>query len=212
MDIKIFIVDDHTIFRQALSALLEQEDGIKLVGQTGDSYNSIHLIEDTAPDVVVLDLVMPGINGIELTRQLRTRFSGIKVLCLSMYAEPQFVREMADAGASGYVLKNAAFSELANAIWAVHAGRTYFSKEIQSLLHPENNTEDKKRKSNRLTTREQSILCLIAEGNTSQKISSILGLSPHTIIRHRQNIMDKTGLHTTAELTRFAVYQKLTPL
>jgi DNA-binding NarL/FixJ family response regulator len=212
MDIKIFIVDDHTIFRQALSVLLEQEDGLKLVGQTGDSHNSIHLIEDTAPDVVVLDLVMAGINGIELTRQLRSRFSGIKVLCLSMYSEQQFVREMIDAGAFGYVLKNAAFSELANAIRTVFSGRTYFCKEIQSFLNPEKNKEGKKQKGKRLTNREQSVLCLIAEGNTNQEISSILGLSAHTVIRHRQNIMDKTGLHTTAELTRFAVYQGLMPL
>jgi DNA-binding NarL/FixJ family response regulator len=209
MAIKILIVDDHIIFMQTLNVLFEHEDDIRLVGQTSDSHSSIQLIEEMAPDVVILDLVMPEINGIELTRQIRSRFNGVKVLCLSMHSEPQLVREMVDAGVSGYVLKNAAFSDLVNAIRAVYSGRKHFGKEIQHSVHPENNIEGKKQKGKGLSTREKSVLCLIAEGNTNHKISSILGLSIHTVIRHRQNIMDKTGIRTTAELTRFAVCQGL---
>jgi two-component system response regulator NreC len=212
MAIKVLIVDDHIIFIQTLSVLFERESGIKLVGQTGDSQSSMQLIKETTPDVVILDLVMPGINGIGLARQIRSRLSSIKMICLSMHSEPQFVRAMVNAGASGYVLKNNAFSDLVSAIQAVYSGRKYFSKEIRSPIHPENNTEGKKRKGENLSPREKSVLCLIAEGNTSHKISSILGLSVHTVIRHRQNIMDKTGLRTTAELTRFAVCQRLIPL
>ncbi|MGD8786658.1 MAG: response regulator transcription factor [Phycisphaerales bacterium] len=211
MAIKVLIVDDHIIFIQTLSVLFERENGIRLVGQTGDSQGSIQLIKETSPDVVVLDLVMPGINGIELTRQIRSRFSNIKVICLSMHSKPQFVRAMINAGASGYVLKNNAFSDLVSAIQTVYSGRKYFSKEIQSSANHGNISEGGRRKSERLSAREKSVLCLIAEGNTNHKISSILGLSIHTIIRHRQNIMNKIGLRTTAELTRFAVCQGLMP-
>jgi two-component system, NarL family, response regulator NreC len=212
MATKIFVVDDHEIFRQALGVLISQQNEIKLVGQTGNPLKSIQLIEETAPDVVIMDLLMTGLNGIELTRQLRSVYCNIEVLCLSMCCEPQYVREIVDAGASGYVLKSAAFSELADAIQAVYSGRTYFSQVIRSFLLPDDRTISKKRKDNGLTTREQSILCLIAEGNTNQEISDILGLSVYTVIRHRQNIMDKTGLHTTAELTRLAVYRNMMPL
>lgn len=212
MAIKIVVVDDHEIFRQAIEILIAQQKEIKLVGQTGYPQNCLRLIEETAPDVVVLDLLMPGINGIKLTRQLLSAFSRIKILCLSMHSEPHLVREIVDAGAAGYILKSAAFSELAYAIRSLYSGRTFFSKEIQNFLHPANTTTSTRRKDNCLTTREQSILSLIADGNTNQEISSIFGLSVHTVIRHRQNIMDKTGLHSTAELTRFAVCRNLFPV
>ena len=212
MAIKIFVVDDHEIFRQALGVLISQQNEIELVGQTGNPLKSIQLIEETSPDVVIIDLLMTGLNGIELTRQLRSIYSNIEVLCLSMCCEPQYVREIVEAGASGYVLKSAAFSELADAIQAVYSGRTYFGIAIRSFLLPDDSTTNYKRKDDSLTAREQSILCLIAEGNTNREISSILGLSVHTIIRHRQNIMDKTGLHSTAELTRLAVCRNMMPV
>jgi len=209
MATKIVIVDDHKIFMQALTGLLEWEHSIEVVGQTDNSQNAIELIEEKAPDVVVLDLAMPGINGIELTRQIRARFNDIKVICLSIHTEPQLVRETVDAGASGYILKNAAFSEFADAIRQVYYGKKYFSGEIRSFIHPESDSLGKKQRGKRLTGREKEVLRLIAEGNRNREIASVLGLSIHTIVRHRQNIMDKIGLRTTAELTHFAVRQGL---
>ena len=209
MAIKILIVDDHKIFIQALNVLLKNENNIEIVGQTEDSVNAIDLVEEKVPDVVVLDLAMPGINGIELTRQLRHRFSNIKVICLSIHNEPQLVREMVDAGVSGYILKNAAFLELTDAIRDVHRGRIIFGKEIRAFIHPESDAIGKKPKGAKLTDREKSVLSLIAEGNSNRKIASFLALSIHTVVRHRQNIMDKTGLRTTAQLTVFAVRQGL---
>lgn len=209
MAVKILIIDDHKIFIEALNALLKNENSIEVVGQTENSVNAIDLVEEKKPDVVVVDMAMPGINGIELTRQLRHRFSDIKVICLSIHTEPQFVRGMVNAGVSGYILKNIAFLELTHAIRSVHRGREFFSKEIHAFISQESDAIGKKPKGANLTAREKSVLSLIAEGNSNRKTASFLALSIHTVVRHRQNIMDKTGLRTIAELTGFAVRQGL---
>lgn len=211
----ILLVDDHSIFRQGLRALIEQNDAAVVVGEASDGAEAVRLTGELQPDLVIMDLTMPVMNGIDATREITKQYPGVRVLALSMESNRFFVVEVLQAGASGYLLKDTLFAELAEAIDAVARGEIYLPRNITALLVREflqcipvemSLTYEK------LTPREREILQLVADGNSIKQISHQLGLSNKTIENQRQSIMYKLNLFSIAELTKYAVRHGLSPL
>ena len=215
MSISILLADDHKIIRDGLRALLEKERDMKVVGEAENGRTTVQFARTLLPDVVIMDIGMPDLNGIEATRQIATISRLVKVIALSMHSDKRFVKGMLQAGASGYLLKECAFEELAQAIRAVYKNRTYLSPEIASLVVEEYVsppvTPDTSAASI-LTPRQREVLQLFAEGKTTKEIAFHLGVSVKTIETHRQKIMDKLGTHSIAELTKYALREGLTML
>ena len=214
MTIKVLLADDHQIIRDGLRSLLTNEPDIEVVGEANDGRATVEMTQRLKPDIVVMDITMPGLNGIEATRQVRAISSDIKVLALSMHADKRFVAGVLHAGASGYVLKNCAFKELIQAIHTVAVNQTYLSPTIADIV-----VESYVRHSplpasslSVLTPREREVLQLIAEGLTLKKIAATLCVSPKTIETHREQIMRKLNASGVAELTKYAVREGLTSL
>lgn len=214
MSIRIIIADDHRIIREGIRTLLSHEEGIEVVGEAENGKQVVELALELEPDVIVMDITMPGMNGIEATRQIVTKRPAIKVIALSMHSDHRFITGVVETGAVGYLLKDCAFDELAHAIRTVMQGQLYLSPMITGIV-----VGDYLRRLNydsfataALTEREREILKLIAEGYTSNFISDTLNLSPKTIESHRKKIMDKLNLHTVAELTKYAIREGLTSL
>ncbi len=214
MTIKVLLADDHQIIRDGLRSLLTNEPDIEVVGEANDGRAAVEMTQRLKPDIVVMDIAMPGLNGIEATRQVRAISSDIKVLALSMHADKRFVAGVLHAGASGYVLKNCAFKELIQAIHTVAVNQTYLSPTIADIV-----VESYVRHSplpasslSVLTPREREVLQLIAEGLTLKKIAATLCVSPKTIETHREQIMRKLNASSVAELTKYAVREGLTSL
>ena len=214
MTIKVLLADDHQIIRDGLRSLLTNEPDIEVVGEANDGRATVEMTQRLKPDIVVMDITMPGLNGIEATRQVRAISSDIKVLALSMHADKRFVAGVLHAGASGYVLKNCAFRELIQAIHTVAVNQTYLSPTIADIV-----VESYVRHSplpasslSVLTPREREVLQLIAEGLTPKKIAATLCVSPKTIETHREQIMRKLNASGVAELTKYAVREGLTSL
>lgn len=214
MTIKVLLADDHQIIRDGLRSLLTNEPDIEVVGEANDGRATVEMTQRLKPDIVVMDITMPGLNGIEATRQVRAISSDIKVLALSMHADKRFVAGVLHAGASGYVLKNCAFRELIQAIHTVAVNQTYLSPTIADIV-----VESYVRHSplpasslSVLTPREREVLQLIAEGLTLKKIAATLCVSPKTIETHREQIMRKLNASGVAELTKYAVREGLTSL
>ena len=214
MTIKVLLADDHQIIRDGLRSLLTNEPDIEVVGEANDGRAAVEMTQRLKPDIVVMDITMPGLNGIEATRQVRAISSDIKVLALSMHADKRFVAGVLHAGASGYVLKNCAFRELIQAIHTVAVNQTYLSPTIADIV-----VESYVRHSplpasslSVLTPREREVLQLIAEGLTLKKIAATLCVSPKTIETHREQIMRKLNASSVAELTKYAVREGLTSL
>jgi DNA-binding NarL/FixJ family response regulator len=212
--IKVLLADDHQIIRDGLRSLLTNEPDIEVVGEANDGRAAVEMTQRLKPDIVVMDITMPGLNGIEATRQVRAISSDIKVLALSMHADKRFVAGVLHAGASGYVLKNCAFRELIQAIHTVAVNQTYLSPTIADIV-----VESYVRHSplpasplSVLTPREREVLQLIAEGLTLKKIAATLCVSPKTIETHREQIMRKLNASSVAELTKYAVREGLTSL
>jgi len=207
--IKVLLAEDHTILRKGLCSLLENEYGIEVVGEAENGREAIEKTELLHPDVLVLDISMPLLNGIEVTRQLKKKFPDLKILILTMHATDEFVFEVLNAGAKGYVIKKAAPDELVSAIHVVFLGQSYFSPEISKmLLDRETETglmHDESIIYKILTEREREILQLVAEGHSSREISEMLFISIKTVENHRANIMEKLGLHNLAELIKYAI-------
>lgn len=217
MTIRIILADDHKILRQGLRSLLEKENDFEVVAEADDGRETLELVANLLPDVVIMDIGMPNLNGIEATRQIHSMSPDIKVLALSMHAEEQFVAEMLRAGAAGYLLKDCAYDELVRAIRTIVSGRAYLSPDIAGILVREFLTarttpQETSSPFSVLTPREREVLQLIAEGNTTKQIAKILGVSVKTIDTHRQQIMQKLDIHNVAELTRYAIKEGLTPL
>ena len=207
--IRIVLADDHTIIRSGLRLLLEQQPDFKVVAEASDGREAVQLVAKHHPDVVILDIGMPQLNGIEATRQIVAQEPHPNVVILSMHADESYVLRALKAGARAYILKNAAEADLIRAVQAVSEGKSFFSPVISKMLLEdyvrqvrEKEVEDSY---DLLTPREREILQLIAEGKTNKEIATILGLSPHTVETHRGNILEKLSLHSVPELILYAV-------
>ncbi|OGG55418.1 MAG: DNA-binding response regulator [Candidatus Handelsmanbacteria bacterium RIFCSPLOWO2_12_FULL_64_10] len=216
MGIRILLADDHRIMRSGLRSLVEKEPDMEVVAEAEDGRMAVKLVEDLSPDVVVMDIGMPGLNGIEATRQITERASGVRVVALSMHSDRQFVAGMLGAGASGYLLKDCTFSELVRAVRTVAANQVYLSPCIAGVV-----VEDYVRHTSAsggypdffvLTAREREVLQLLTEGETAKEVASCLRVSVKTVENHRQKIMEKLDLHSIAKLTKYAIRAGLTSL
>ncbi len=215
--IKIVLADDHQVMRSGLRTLLENEDDFEVVAEAGNGRLAIKLIQEYQPQIVVMDVTMPDMSGINATHHITSRFPDILVLGLSMHLSEAIVVEMFKAGAVGYLTKNCAAKELVAAIRHIQKGKLYFSSEIPSrvadkLLHPKNKTSPSTHPKSLLSHREREVLQLVAEGKPSKAIADELFISEKTVGAHRQNIMNKLDLRSVAELTKFAIREGLTPL
>lgn len=211
MTIRVALCDDHRMLRDALAGILAVEPDIEVIGAASVGEAIIKIVCALAPDVLVLDISMPGITGMEVTQRLRELKASVKVLALSAYGDRKFVEEMLKAGAAGYITKASATIDLTKAIRDVFAGRTYLSADITDVLLEFIVTDARRTEptANALGPRERQVLSLIAEGSRSIEIAQRLGIAVATVKVHRRNIMGKLDMHTIAELTRFAIREGL---
>jgi DNA-binding NarL/FixJ family response regulator len=213
MSIRVLLVDDHKMMRDGLRALLAGVPDIEIVGEASDGRTALDLVRTLAPDVVVMDVSMPDLNGIDATRRILAGGARTKVLALSMHVDRRFVTEMLNAGASGYLLKDCAFEELIHAIRTVAGNSTYLSPRITDIVLQDYVRRGPKNEDSALsvlTVREREVLQLLAEGRRTKEIASLLGVSVKTIETYRQQIMEKLEIRSIAELTKFAVREGLT--
>jgi DNA-binding NarL/FixJ family response regulator len=211
--IRVVIADDHAVVRQGIRGVLEEVEGLEVVGEAPDGDVALALTERHRPDLVVLDITMPGKTGLEVARALRDAGSGVRVLMLSMHEEPEYVLEAVRSGADGYVLKDVTPAELRTAVAAIHEGREYFSARVtQQLsvgLRQELEREQQRSRIDSLTPREVEVLVMVAQGKTNRGIAEELGISPRTVETHRERVMAKLRIRSVAGLTRFVVEQGL---
>lgn len=212
MTIRLVIVDDHVVVRSGLRMLLETEGGIEIVAEAGSASEAIQAIQQTRPDVVLMDIGLPDMSGIEATRQIKQQFPQVQVVALTIYEDEEYFFRMLEAGASGYVPKRAAPEELVLAIETAARGEVYLYPSMAKLLvqdylaqQAHRPKESPSENGEPLTPREQEILALLAEGATNEQIAERLVISPKTVARHRENIMEKLNLHSRAELVRYAI-------
>ncbi len=213
MSIRILLVDDHEILREGLRAILRDQKDIEVVGEAQDGKHALELADKLCPDVVVMDINMPDLNGVEATRRLTHSDSKIKVIALSTFTDKQFVLEMLEAGAVGFVVKDAASSELIEAIRAAMRNRKYLSPSVAGSVvdsYVGRTFPSGPNAFSLLGPKEREVLQLIAEGKTSRQIGARLNISDKTVEVHRRNIMLKLDLHSVAELTKYAVREGLT--
>ena len=213
MTIKIFIADDHRILREGLRSMIEKIRNVDVVGEAGNGREAVRLASERRPDVVIMDVNMPDLNGIEATRLLLKELPAVKVIALSMYSDKRFVAGMLRAGASGYLLKAGAFEELATAVQTVMAGDIYLSPRVTGVVIEDyvgQLNQEKSAPTKTLSPREREILQLLAEGKSSKDVASLLHVSEKTVHSHRQNIMEKLNLHSIAELTKYAIREGIT--
>lgn len=211
----IVLADDHHIVRQGLRALLEVEPGFNVVAEAGDGLEALQLVEQLGPNVLVLDLMMPWLNGLEVTRQLTKHSPKTGIVILSMYANEAYVLEALANGASAYVLKDSDSADLVHAVREVAAGRRYLSPPLSDRAIEVYQAKAKAATLDRyetLTTREREVLQLIAEGHTNTDIASLLGISARTVETHRSNLMHKLVLHTQADVIRYALRRGIIPM
>jgi len=208
--IRVLLADDHTVVRQGLRALLQTERDIEIVGEAETGRQAVRLAETLKPDVVVMDIAMPQLNGLEASRQISQQVPSSRVLILSSYSDDEYVQRLTEAGAVGYVLKQAAVTDLVRAIREASKGGAFFSPAIsQRLITYCRQTLVRgvpvQRPAGPLTSRESEVLQLIAEGKANKEIAGELGISVKTVEKHRQKLMNKLGIHDIAGLTRYAI-------
>lgn len=212
---RILLADDHTIVRQGIRALLDAQEGIEVVGEAEDGRQAVEKVKELVPDIVVIDITMPNLNGIEATRQIKKINDKIKVLVLTVHDNEEYVHQILQAGASGYLLKESAVSDLISAISAVKKGDIFLSPSISKVVvkdyirhvEAESGGFDSL---NILTNREREILQLIAEGRTNKEIAALLKLSVKTVDVHRSHIMEKLHIHDITGLVKYAIRKGLT--
>jgi DNA-binding NarL/FixJ family response regulator len=215
MEKKILICDDHKIFREGLRALLEKQAGVKVVGGARDGIEAVKLTRELSPDIVIMDISMPGLNGIEAARKLAKVKKSARVIALSMHNDRKYVTEIIKAGARAYLLKDSAFEELMDAIKAVSCGRFFLSAGITSIVlddYIKGPSRDPRSAFTLLSAREREVLQLLAEGLRTKEISLKLSLSVKTVETHRKKIMEKLAITSIAGLTRYAVKEGLVSL
>lgn len=213
--IRILIADDHTLLRNGICALLEDEPDMTIVGEASDGREAVRLAGQLKPNVVLMDIAMPLLNGLEATRQIKREHPEINVLVLTMYDNEEYFREMLEVGASGYIIKRAAATEMVTAIRAVYSGEAVLSPAITRLLledYLNHDIRSDKDDPNALSSREREVLQLIAEGKTSREIAEILNLSVKTVQSHRTSLMQKLDLHDRGELIKYAIQKKIIEL
>lgn len=204
MAIRILIADDHRIMRAGLKSLLNADSGLEVVGEATTSKEAMVIVKELLPDVVLLDIGMPGNEKLEALRDLTKISADIKILVLTMHEDSELLQECLRLGASGYIIKRAAESELVDAIYAVRRGIVYVHPEmIQSLVSKSNKFMTQKKEIEPLTNREIEVLVLLAKGNTNRQISEKLNISTRTVETHRSNIMGKLNLHSRVDLVRY---------
>ena len=202
--IRILLADDHAVVRQGFKMILDAQADMEIVGEAGNGRQAVDLAEQLRPDVVVMDVAMPELNGIEATRRLASSVPHARVIALSMHKDSVYVREILRAGARGYLLKDSGAADLVAAIHAVASGESYLSPAVSNAV-----LDDYRRHVTNpidlLTSREREVLQLLAEGKSNKEIAGVLNLSVYTVDAHRGRIMEKLNLHSISELVRFAV-------
>ena len=215
MSIRVLLVDDHTIMREGLRLLLEKMPEVEVVSEAEDGFQAIELAKSLVPDIVVMDVGMPGLNGIEATNLILAENPDVKVIALSVYSDRQYILGMLKAGASGYVLKAAAGKELFQAVEAVAKNKKYISSQIADIVidgYIEKISAPSKSARTELGSRERQVLQLLSEGMSSADIASRLSIAVKTVETHRRNIMRKLNIHSVAKLTKYAIREGLTEL
>jgi len=207
--IRVLIVDDHTLVRDGIRALLTLVADVEVVGEAANGKEAMEKVKELAPDVVLMDLAMPIMGGLEATRRIRREFPGTKVLALTQYDDSEYVVPVIEAGASGFVTKMAAFSELASAIQAVYRGDSFLSPSAAAALVDEYQqkatVEEKKDPYQLLTDREREVLKLVVEGHTTREIADMLVVSPKTVEWYKASLMKKLNIHNKTDLIKFAI-------
>lgn len=218
MTVRILIADDHTIVLDGLKALLDAQPGMEIVAQASNGREAVKLALQRKPDIIIMDVAMPDLNGLEAMRQILAETPQIRVIALSMHSDRRYVTGMLSGGASGYILKHCAFEELARAVQTVLAGQVYLSPSIAGIVVKElaqprpTGRHQPPAALQSLTSREREVLQLISEGHSARAIAGRLHLSVKTVETHRRQLMDKLNLRSVAELTKFAIREGLTSL
>ncbi|MDD5677098.1 MAG: response regulator transcription factor [Kiritimatiellae bacterium] len=216
MNIRILIADDHKLMRDGLRALIEKEQGLTIVGETETGKETVALVQKVSPHVIIMDISMPDLNGIEAARKIIKKSPRIKIVALSGYPDRHFVTEMLKAGASAYILKQTAYEELIRAIREVMNGKTYLSPAVTQGVVDSFVRAPKKPGDNpafaTLTEREREVLQYLAEGKSTKEMADELSVSIKTVETHRHNIMDKLNIHSVAALTKYAIREGITSL
>jgi DNA-binding NarL/FixJ family response regulator len=207
--LRILIADDHTLVRQGLRKILETEPGWAVVAEAGDGREAVRQATEHQPDIVILDVAMPLLNGVEAVQQIHRRAPHVRLLVLSMYADEAYVTRAVRAGAAGYLLKDSADTDLIRAVSAVAQGKSFFSPGVAKVLLDEYVRQLAERgitdRYDALSEREREVFQLVAEGYSSKEIATLLQISPATVETHRSHLMEKLGVHSTAELVLYAV-------
>jgi two-component system response regulator NreC len=213
VSIRILLADDHGVVRKGLRFLLEQQPDVEIVAEAADGREAVRIAEETSPDVVIMDIAMPLLNGIDATAQIVKRKPEVGVVILSMHSDEDYLLSALNAGAKGYLLKDSAEVDLVRAIHAVHRGTPFFSPEIAKTMLEDymrflqqRNLQDSY---DLLTDREKEVLQLLAEGKSNKEVAGILDVSVYTIDTHRTHLMQKLNLHNTAEIVLYAVRKKI---
>ena len=213
MAIRVLLADDHALLRELLRRLLDAEPGIEVVGEAADGRELLRRTQELSPDVVVVDIAMPELNGVDAAARLASRHPGLRMVCLSAHTEPGYVRAMLAAGVAGYLDKSVVAEELVRAVRAVAAGQTYLCSEVAELAAASLRAGGGRRESAAgllaLGRREREVLQLLAEGRSTAEISERLSVAATTVETHRRNIMRKLDLHSAVELARFAIREGL---
>jgi DNA-binding NarL/FixJ family response regulator len=208
--ITVLLAEDHTIVREGFRKMLELETDLEVAGEAKDGRQAVALVKKLRPAVVLMDIAMPLLNGLEATRQILKAVPGTRILILSAHSDDAYVKNATESGAMGFLLKQTSAHEVCRAIREVHQGNTFFSSSVSKRLHrlnpqPGGRTGRLKKKAARLTSREMEVLQLIAEGEANKQIASELGIGIKTVEKHREHLMQKLDIHDTAGLTRYAI-------
>jgi two-component system response regulator NreC len=207
--LRIVLADDHTLVRHGLRKVLQDQSDWEVVGEANDGREAVRLVQELKPDVAILDIAMPRLNGIEATRQIARRFPDVQVLVLSMHADEPYVTQVLRAGASGYLLKDSADTDLIRAVAAVSQKKSFFSPAVAKVMLDDYVRQLADRgitdRYDTLTGREREVFQLIAEGKSNKDVADLLSLSPNTVETHRAHIMDKLDVHNAAEIVLYAV-------
>ena len=210
--VRVLVADDHTIVRQGLVGILKASEEIEVVGEASDGHEAVETALKTKPDVAVLDVSMPRLSGFEAARRIHDALPATRVLVLTMHDDEEYILKMVRAGASGYLLKDGAASELLAGIRALKAGKTYFGPHATKALaeaFARDRPSEPADPYERLTGREREVFQLVVEGKTNAEIAEVLFISPKTVDNHRTRLMEKLGVHSTAEVIRYAARHKL---